>query len=130
MSSETRVKICGLTRPGDVAAAVAAGASYLGFNFFPKSPRYLDISDAIMAQGSMRCDVNVSIRPKGETELGTRTELKNINSFRFVERAIRFEIERQIDLIEDGGRVIQVGTLVALLPLFVECCVSSQVRRY
>lgn len=69
--------------------------------------RYLDISDAIMAQGSMRCDVNVSIRPKGETELGTRTELKNINSFRFVEKAINSEIQRQQDLLEDGGEVVQ-----------------------
>lgn len=69
--------------------------------------RYLDISDAIMAQGSMRCDVNVSIRPKGETELGTRTEIKNINSFRFVEKAIISEVQRQQDLIKDGGRVIQ-----------------------
>ena len=69
--------------------------------------RYLDISDAIMAQGSMRCDVNVSIRPKGSTELGTRTELKNINSFRFVEKAINSEIQRQQDVLEDGGTVIQ-----------------------
>ena len=69
--------------------------------------RYLDISDAIMAQGSMRCDVNVSIRPKGSTELGTRTELKNINSFRFVEKAISSEIQRQQDVLEDGGTVIQ-----------------------
>ena len=69
--------------------------------------RYLDISDAIMAQGSMRCDANVSIRPKGEMEFGTRTEIKNINSFRFVEKAINYEIQRQQDVIEDGGRVIQ-----------------------
>ena len=69
--------------------------------------RYLDISDAIMAQGSMRCDVNVSIRPTGSTELGTRTELKNINSFRFVEKAINSEIQRQQDILEDGGSVIQ-----------------------
>ncbi len=69
--------------------------------------RYLDISDAIMAQGSMRCDVNVSIRPKGETGLGTRTEIKNINSFRFVEKAIVSEVQRQQELIEDGGRVLQ-----------------------
>ena len=69
--------------------------------------RYLDISDAIMAQGSMRCDANVSIRPKGETEFGTRTEIKNINSFRFVEKAINYEVQRQQDVIEDGGRVIQ-----------------------
>ncbi|MEX2470060.1 MAG: Asp-tRNA(Asn)/Glu-tRNA(Gln) amidotransferase subunit GatB [Pseudohongiellaceae bacterium] len=69
--------------------------------------RYLDISDAIMAQGSMRCDANVSIRPQGETKLGTRTEIKNINSFRFVERAINYEVQRQQDVLEDGGRVIQ-----------------------
>ncbi len=69
--------------------------------------RYLDISDAVMAQGSMRCDVNVSIRPMGETELGTRTEIKNINSFRFVEKAINSEVQRQQDVIEDGGTVVQ-----------------------
>ena len=69
--------------------------------------RYLDISDAIMAQGSMRCDVNVSIRPKGTTELGTRAEIKNINSFRFVEKAIHSEVARQQEILEDGGRIIQ-----------------------
>jgi len=68
---------------------------------------YLDISDGEMSQGSMRCDANVSVRPMGQEELGTRTELKNINSFRFVERAINVEVERQIDLIEDGGKVVQ-----------------------
>ncbi|MCH8264522.1 MAG: Asp-tRNA(Asn)/Glu-tRNA(Gln) amidotransferase subunit GatB [Proteobacteria bacterium] len=69
--------------------------------------RYLDISDAIMAQGSMRCDANISIRPKGETELSTRTEIKNINSFRFVEKAINYEVRRQREVIEDGGRIVQ-----------------------
>ncbi|NQV70755.1 MAG: Asp-tRNA(Asn)/Glu-tRNA(Gln) amidotransferase subunit GatB [Pseudohongiella sp.] len=69
--------------------------------------RYLDISDAIMAEGSMRCDANVSIRPKGETEFGTRTEIKNINSFRFVEKAINHEVRRQQEVIEDGGRIVQ-----------------------
>ena len=69
--------------------------------------RYLDISDAIMAQGSMRCDANVSIRPMGETELGTRTEIKNINSFRFVEKAINYEVQRQQDIIQEGGRIVQ-----------------------
>ena len=69
--------------------------------------RYLDISDAIMAQGSMRCDANVSIRPMGETEFGTRTEIKNINSFRFVEKAINYEVQRQQDIIQDGGRIVQ-----------------------
>ena len=69
--------------------------------------RYLDISDAIMAQGSMRCDVNVSIRKRGQTALGTRTEIKNINSFRFVEKAINSEILRQQEIIEEGGTITQ-----------------------
>ncbi|MFZ5492433.1 MAG: Asp-tRNA(Asn)/Glu-tRNA(Gln) amidotransferase subunit GatB [Pseudomonadota bacterium] len=69
--------------------------------------RYLEISDANMQEGSFRCDANVSVRRRGETRLGTRAELKNINSFRFVERAIEVEIERQIDLLESGGRVVQ-----------------------
>ncbi len=69
--------------------------------------RYLDISDAIMAQGSMRCDANVSIRPVGQEEFGTRTEIKNINSFKFVEKAINYEVRRQQEVIEDGGRVVQ-----------------------
>lgn len=69
--------------------------------------QFLNICDGNMQEGSFRCDANVSVRPKGETELGTRAEIKNINSFRFLERAINFEIERQIDLIEDGGQVVQ-----------------------
>lgn len=69
--------------------------------------RYLDISDAIMAEGSMRCDANISVRKAGENELGTRTEIKNINSFRFVERAINHEAQRQIELIEDGSSIAQ-----------------------
>jgi aspartyl-tRNA(Asn)/glutamyl-tRNA(Gln) amidotransferase subunit B len=69
--------------------------------------RYLGISDGNMQEGSFRCDANVSVRPIGQEQLGTRAELKNLNSFRFVERAINFEIERQIDLIEDGGEVVQ-----------------------
>ncbi|GED22140.1 Asp-tRNA(Asn)/Glu-tRNA(Gln) amidotransferase subunit GatB [Halomonas halmophila] len=68
---------------------------------------YLGISDGNMAEGSMRCDVNVSVRPKGQDAFGTRAEIKNVNSFRFVERAIEFEVERQIELIEDGGKVVQ-----------------------
>ena len=69
--------------------------------------RYLGICDGNMAEGSLRCDCNVSIRPKGQTEFGTRCEIKNVNSFRFIERAINSEIQRQIDLIEDGGKVVQ-----------------------
>jgi aspartyl-tRNA(Asn)/glutamyl-tRNA(Gln) amidotransferase subunit B len=69
--------------------------------------RYLEICDGNMQEGSFRCDANVSIRPKGQETFGTRAEIKNINSFRFVERAINYEIERQIDVIEGGGEVIQ-----------------------
>ena len=69
--------------------------------------RYLGISDGNMQEGSFRCDANVSVRPVGQEEFGTRTEIKNLNSFRFVERAINFEIERQIDVLEDGGAVVQ-----------------------
>ena len=69
--------------------------------------RYLEICDGNMQEGSFRCDANVSIRRKGDDRLGTRTELKNINSFRFLERAINHEIERQIDIVEDGGEVVQ-----------------------
>ena len=69
--------------------------------------RYLGISDGNMQEGSFRCDANVSVRPKGQEEFGTRAEIKNLNSFRFVEKAINYEIERQIELIEDGGEVVQ-----------------------
>ncbi|WP_305857061.1 Asp-tRNA(Asn)/Glu-tRNA(Gln) amidotransferase subunit GatB [Balneatrix alpica] len=67
----------------------------------------LGICDGNMAEGSFRCDANVSVRPKGQEKFGTRAEIKNVNSFRFVEKAIQHEIERQIDLIEDGGTVVQ-----------------------
>ncbi len=69
--------------------------------------RYLKICDGNMQEGSFRCDANVSVRPKGQKELGTRTELKNLNSFKYIEQAIEFEIERQIDVIESGGTVVQ-----------------------
>ncbi len=69
--------------------------------------RYLEISDGNMQEGSFRCDANVSVRTKGESELGTRTELKNINSFRFVEQAINYEVDRQIDTLETGGKITQ-----------------------
>ena len=69
--------------------------------------RYIQICDGNMQEGSFRCDANVSVRPSGQKTLGTRSELKNINSFRNVERAINIEVERQIDLIEDGGKVVQ-----------------------
>ena len=69
--------------------------------------RYLEISDGNMQEGSFRCDANVSVRPVGQQTFGTRTEIKNLNSFRFVERALSYEIERQVEVLEGGGQVTQ-----------------------
>jgi len=69
--------------------------------------RYLDVCDGNMEQGSLRCDANVSIRPAGQKEYGIRTEVKNINSFKFVEKALEYEIKRHLKVIEEGGRAIQ-----------------------
>ncbi len=69
--------------------------------------RYLEICDGNMQEGSFRCDANVSVRPRGQSTFGTRAEIKNLNSFRFVERAIQYEVERQIALLESGGKVEQ-----------------------
>ena len=69
--------------------------------------RYLEISDGNMSQGSMRCDANVSVKPKGSDVLGTRAEIKNVNSFKFVEKAINYEVDRQISVITAGGEVVQ-----------------------
>jgi aspartyl-tRNA(Asn)/glutamyl-tRNA(Gln) amidotransferase subunit B len=69
--------------------------------------RYLEICDGNMQEGSFRCDANVSVRPRGQQKLGTRAELKNLNSFRFVEKAINHEVARQIDILEGGGTVVQ-----------------------
>jgi len=73
--------------------------------------RYLDVCDGNLEEGSMRCDANVSIRPVGSTEYGTKTEIKNMNSFRSVQRAIESEVARQIELVESGGRVVQESRL-------------------
>ena len=69
--------------------------------------RYLEICDGNMQEGSFRCDANVSVRPRGREKFGTRAEIKNLNSFRFVEKAIHYEVARQIDLLESGGTVVQ-----------------------
>jgi aspartyl-tRNA(Asn)/glutamyl-tRNA(Gln) amidotransferase subunit B len=69
--------------------------------------RYLEICDGNMQEGSFRCDANVSVRPRGREKFGTRAEIKNLNSFRFVEKAIHFEVARQIELLESGGTVVQ-----------------------
>lgn len=68
---------------------------------------YLDICDGNMEEGSFRCDANVSVRKRGDKNLGTRTELKNLNSFRYIERALEYEIRRQIEVLEEGGKVVQ-----------------------
>ncbi len=68
---------------------------------------YLDVSDCNMEEGSLRCDANISVRPKGAEKLGTRAEVKNMNSFRFLQKAIEYEVKRQIDVVEDGGQVVQ-----------------------
>ncbi len=72
---------------------------------------WLGVCDGNMQEGSFRCDVNVSVRPLGQTEFGTRCEIKNLNSFRFIEEAVHCEVQRQIELIEDGGRVVQATRL-------------------
>ncbi|MEI6354205.1 MAG: Asp-tRNA(Asn)/Glu-tRNA(Gln) amidotransferase subunit GatB, partial [Methylococcus sp.] len=69
--------------------------------------RYLEICDGNMQEGSFRCDANVSIRPKGQEKFGTRAEIKNLNSFRFVEKAINYEVLRQIEILENGGTIVQ-----------------------
>jgi len=81
--------------------------AYAYLNRIKQIVQYLEICDGNMEEGSLRCDANVSVRPKGQKEFGTRTELKNMNSFRNVERAIQYEIDRQIELIESGGQVVQ-----------------------
>jgi len=86
----------------DLRSPAEAGAY---FRYMHSLVRCLKICDGNLAEGSMRCDANVSVRPVGQTALGERTEIKNVNSFRFLERAIEFEIERQIDILASGGRI-------------------------
>src|SRR5262245_47710229 len=89
--------------PGDKAAAVAR--AYVGM--LRDLLRALGVSDVRMEQGSLRCDANVSLKPRGTAELGTRTETKNVNSLRSVERAVTYEIQRQAAVLSSGGRVVQ-----------------------
>ena len=81
--------------------------AYLFMHKIRQIVTYLGICDGNMEEGSLRCDANVSVRPKGETKFGTKTEVKNMNSFRFVEKALEFEINRQIGILEDGQQVEQ-----------------------
>jgi len=84
-----------------------ANEAYLYLTKIKQLVQYLGICDGNMEEGSLRCDANISVRLKGESKLGTKTEVKNMNSFRNVERAINHEISRQIEILEDGGRIIQ-----------------------
>lgn len=102
--NRTGVPLMEIVSEPDISSPTEAGA-YL--RALRSILQYLEVCDGNMDEGSFRCDANVSIRRKGDTELGTRTETKNMNSFRSVERAIDFEIRRQRDILEDGGRVIQ-----------------------
>jgi aspartyl-tRNA(Asn)/glutamyl-tRNA(Gln) amidotransferase subunit B len=84
-----------------------ANEAYLYLSKIKQIVQYLGICDGNMEEGSLRCDANISVRLQGENKFGTRTEVKNMNSFRNVERAINYEINRQMEILEDGGRIIQ-----------------------
>jgi aspartyl-tRNA(Asn)/glutamyl-tRNA(Gln) amidotransferase subunit B len=96
--------LCEIVSDPDMCSAEEA---YLYLTKLKQILTYLGVCDGNMEEGSLRCDANVSIRLKGETKLGTKAEVKNMNSFRNVEKAIEYEIARQIDIIEEGGRIIQ-----------------------
>jgi aspartyl-tRNA(Asn)/glutamyl-tRNA(Gln) amidotransferase subunit B len=98
------VPLCEIVSEPDIRSPEEAGA-YL--RAIRQLVRWIGISDGNMEEGSLRCDANVSLRPRGVTAFGTKTELKNINSFKFVEAAIEYEIARQADVLERGGRVVQ-----------------------
>jgi aspartyl-tRNA(Asn)/glutamyl-tRNA(Gln) amidotransferase subunit B len=102
--NRTGVPLIEIVSEPDIDSAAAAGA-YL--RQLRAIVRYLGICDGNLEEGSFRCDANVSIRPRGASALGTRAELKNLNSFRFVEKAIEYEIERQKDVLLEGGAVVQ-----------------------
>ncbi len=102
--NRTGVPLIEIVSEPDIGSPAAAGA-YL--RHLRSIVRYLGICDGNLEEGSFRCDANVSIRPKGSSGLGTRTELKNLNSFRFVEKAIEYEINRQMDVLLDGGVIVQ-----------------------
>jgi aspartyl-tRNA(Asn)/glutamyl-tRNA(Gln) amidotransferase subunit B len=98
------VPLCEVVSEPDIRSAAEA-AAYL--RALRQLVRWLGISDGNMEEGSLRCDANVSVRPRGETKLGTKAELKNLNSFKNVEAAVEYEIARQIDVVSRGGRVLQ-----------------------
>ena len=102
--NRTGVPLIEIVSEPDIRSAAEAGAYLRKLHAILK---YIDVCDGNMEQGSFRCDANISLRPVGQEEFGTRTELKNLNSFKNVEKAIRFEIERQTYVLEEGNKVIQ-----------------------
>ena len=102
--NRTGVPLLEIVSEPDIRSAAEAG-SYL--RSLRALLQYIEVCDGNMEEGSLRCDANVSIRPQGQTEFGTRTETKNLNSFRAVEKAIEHEIQRQTEVVEAGGRVVQ-----------------------
>ena len=102
--NRTGVPLLEIVSEPDIRSAAEAG-SYL--RSLRALLQYIEVCDGNMEEGSLRCDANVSIRPQGSTEFGTRTETKNLNSFRAVEKAIEHEIQRQTEVVEAGGRVVQ-----------------------
>ncbi len=102
--NRTGVPLIEIVSEPDIRSAAEAGAYLRKLHAILK---YIDVCDGNMEQGSFRCDANISLRPLGQEEFGTRTELKNLNSFKNVEKAIRFEIERQTYVLEEGNKVIQ-----------------------
>ena len=81
--------------------------AYDYMTYLRKTLLYLGVCDGNMEEGSLRCDANISIRPKGSDQLGTKVEIKNLNSFRFLQRALDYEIQRQIEVLSEGGQIVQ-----------------------
>jgi aspartyl-tRNA(Asn)/glutamyl-tRNA(Gln) amidotransferase subunit B len=102
--NRTGVPLIEIVSEPDIRSAEAAGA-YL--RQLRSIVRYLDICDGNLEEGSFRCDANVSMRPKGSDTFGTRTEIKNLNSFKHVEKALQYEINRQKETLADGGEIVQ-----------------------
>ena len=102
--NRTGVPLLEIVSEPDIRSAAEAGAYLRSLRGIL---RYIEVCDGNMEEGSLRCDANVSIRPVGSTEFGTRAEIKNLNSFRGVEKAIQHEIQRQTEVVESGGRVVQ-----------------------
>ena len=102
--NRTGVPLCEVVSEPDLRSPEEARA-YLGE--LKTILEYTQVSDCNMEEGSLRCDANISLRPKGQKEFGTRTELKNLNSFKFVQKAIEYEVERQAQILDQGDQVIQ-----------------------